>query len=125
MIIALPTLGQMARTPAAQRNKSHPHLFSSRNGGNKMKRFMSALIGATLITGGAYAQSISVGPGGIGVDTRGPRDRVIEREVRRDGYDRRDDRRRVEYRNRERCRTVITREETRRGVVKTRQRVCD
>lgn len=90
-----------------------------------MKRFMSALIGATLITGGAYAQSISVGPGGIGVDTRGPRDRVIEREVRRDGYDRRDDRRRVEYRNRERCRTVITREETRRGVVKTRQRVCD
>ncbi len=90
-----------------------------------MKRFISALIGATLITGGAYAQSISVGPGGIGVDTRGPRDRVIEREVRRDSYDRRDDRRRVEYRNRERCRTVITREETRRGVVKTRQRVCD
>lgn len=90
-----------------------------------MKRFISALIGATLITSGAYAQSISVGPGGIGVDTRGPRDRVIEREVRRDGYDRRDDRRRVEYRNRERCRTVITREETRRGVVKTRQRVCD
>jgi hypothetical protein len=90
-----------------------------------MKRFIFALIGATLITGGAYAQSISVGPGGIGVDTRGPRDRVIEREVRRDGYDRRDDRRRVEYRNRERCRTVITREETRRGVVKTRQRVCD
>ena len=98
-----------------------------------MKRFMSALIAATLMTGGAYAQSISVGPGGVGVDTRGPRERVIEREVRRDDgferrsdrYDRRDDRRRVEYRNRERCRTVITREETRRGVVKTRQRVCD
>ena len=99
-----------------------------------MKRFIPALIAATLMTGGAYAQSISVGPGGVGVDTRGPRERVIEREVRRDdgferrsdrGYDRRDDRRRVEYRNRERCRTVITREETRRGVVKTRQRVCD
>lgn len=90
-----------------------------------MKRFIPALIAATLMTGGAYAQSISVGPGGIGVDTRGPRDRVIEREVRGDRYDRRDDRRRVEYRNRERCRTVITREETRRGVVKTRQRVCD
>lgn len=98
-----------------------------------MKLFIPALIAATLMTGGAYAQSISVGPGGVGVDTRGPRDRVIEREVRRDdgferrsdrGYDRRDDRRRVEYRDRERCRTVITREETRRGVVKTRQRVC-
>ena len=101
-----------------------------------MKRFMSALIVATLTTGGAYAQSISVGPGGIGVDTRGPSDRIVEREVRRDdrdrydrrsdrGYDRRDDRRRVEYRDRERCRTVITREETRRGVVKTKQRVCN
>lgn len=101
-----------------------------------MKRLIPALIAATLMTGGAYAQSISVGPGGIGVDTSGPRERVIEREVRRDdrdrydrrsdrGYDRRDDRRRVEYRNRERCRTVITREETRRGVIKTRQRVCD
>ena len=98
-----------------------------------MKRFIPALIAATLMTGGAYAQSISVGPGGVGIDTRGPRERVIEREVRRDDgferrsdrYDRRDDRRRVEYRNRERCRTVITREETRRGVVKTRQRVCD
>ncbi len=98
-----------------------------------MKRLIPALIAATLMTGGAYAQSISVGPGGVGVDTRGPRDRVIEREVRRDDgferrsdrYDRRDDRRRVEYRNRERCRTVITREETRRGVIKTKQRVCD
>lgn len=98
-----------------------------------MKRLIPALIAATLMTGGAYAQSISVGPGGVGVDTRGTRDRVIEREVRRDDgferrsdrYDRRDDRRRVEYRNRERCRTVITREETRRGVIKTKQRVCD
>ncbi|MBX9907789.1 MAG: hypothetical protein K2Z25_03675 [Beijerinckiaceae bacterium] len=100
-----------------------------------MKRFISTLIAATLITGGAYAQSISVGPGGVGIDTRGPRDRVIEREVRRDGdrYDRRSDRgyergydrRRVEYRERERCRTVVTREETRRGVIKTRQRVCN
>ena len=99
-----------------------------------MKRFIPALIAATLMTGGAYAQSISVGPGGVGVDTRGPRERVIEREVRRDdrdGYERRsdrgyrrDDRRRVEFRDRERCRTVITREETRRGVIKTRQRVC-
>ncbi|AOO82138.1 hypothetical protein [Bosea vaviloviae] len=99
-----------------------------------MKRFIPALIAATLMTGSAYAQSISVGPGGVGVDTRGPRERVIEREVRRDdrdGYDRRsdrgyrrDDRRRVEFRDRERCRTVITREETRRGVIKTRQRVC-
>ncbi|PZO01637.1 MAG: hypothetical protein DCF30_06985 [Hyphomicrobiales bacterium] len=87
-----------------------------------MKRFIPALIAATLMTGGAYAQSINIGPGGIGVDTRGPRDRVIEREVRRDRYE---DRRRSEYRRRERCRTVITTEETRRGVVKTRQRVCD
>ena len=96
-----------------------------------MKRFMSTLIAATLIAGGAFAQTISVGPGGVGVDTRGPRDRVIEREVRRDDdryegrSDRRYDRRRVEYRERERCRTVVTREETRRGVIKTRQRVCN
>ncbi|MDR6871841.1 hypothetical protein J2Y55_002854 [Bosea sp. BE125] len=99
-----------------------------------MNRFIPALIATLVMTGGAYAQSINIGPGGVGVDTRGPSERVIEREVRRDdrdGYDRRsdrgyrrDDRRRVEFRDRPRCRTVITREETRRGVIKTRQRVC-
>ncbi|SFI03394.1 hypothetical protein SAMN05216304_101511 [Bosea sp. OK403] len=99
-----------------------------------MNRFIPALVATLVMTGGAYAQSINIGPGGVGVDTRGPRERVIEREVRRDdgdGYDRRsdrgyrrDDRRRAEFRDRERCRTVVTREETRRGVIKTRQRVC-
>jgi hypothetical protein len=95
-----------------------------------MNRFIPALFAALVMTGGAYAQSINIGPGGVGIDTRSPRERAVERDIRReerarerDRYERRRDRR-AERRGRD-CRTIITREETPRGVIRRETRVCD
>ncbi len=89
-----------------------------------MKRFIPVLLAALVTTGGAYAQSINIGPGGVEVDPRSPRDRAIERDMRRD--ERARERARYErVRERENCRTVTTVRETRRGEVRSTERVCD
>jgi hypothetical protein len=82
-----------------------------------------------LTTGGAYAQSINVGPGGVSVDTRTPHERQMDREIRREERwrDRERERGRWErssYRGGD-CRTLTTREETSRGVIRRTTRVCD
>mgnify|MGYP000685680545 CR=1 FL=1 len=46
-----------------------------------MKRFIPVLLAAMVTTGGAYAQSINIGPGGVEVDPRSPRERAIDREI--------------------------------------------
>ena len=92
-----------------------------------MKRILTTLIATTLLAGSAYAQSIQIGPGGVDVDPRSPRDRAIERDIRRDERARDRDRyeRRQDWRAERDCRTVTTREETPRGVVRRETRVCD
>ena len=111
-----------------------------------MKRIIPALVVALLASGGAYAQSLNIGPGGITVDPRSPRERAMDREIRREERDRefrREERarerdayeRRREWERRrdwrdgrrggERCRTITTVEETRRGPVRRTTRVCD
>jgi hypothetical protein len=94
-----------------------------------MKRIIPAILAAVLVGGSAYAQSINIGPGGVGIDTRSPRERAIDREERREmrmRERRRDERRewRAERRGRD-CRLVTTRTETPRGVVRRETRVCD
>lgn len=94
-----------------------------------MKRVFSTIIALTLLGGSAYAQSINIGPGGVAIDPRSPRERAIDRAERREERIRREERRdrrefRAERRGRD-CRTVTTREETRRGVVRRTTRVCD
>lgn len=89
-----------------------------------MKLFIPALLTAMMATSGAYAQSIGIGPGGIEIDPRTPRDRAIERDIRRE------ERARERYRyqrarDRGDCRTVTTVRETRRGEVRETQRICD
>ncbi|MDP3411168.1 hypothetical protein [Bosea sp. (in: a-proteobacteria)] len=89
-----------------------------------MKRFIPVLLAALVTTSGAYAQSINIGPGGVQVDPRSPRDRAIERDIRRE--DRARDRDRYQRaRGRDNCRTVTTVRETRRGEVRSTERVCD
>ena len=94
-----------------------------------MKRLVPALLAALLMSGGAYAQSINVGPGGVSVDTRSPRERAIDREIRRedrrDRYERHREREWRRANSRRDCRTVTTERETRRGVVRRTTRVCD
>lgn len=58
-----------------------------------MKLFIPALLTAMMATSGAYAQSIGIGPGGVQIDPRTPRDRAIERDIRRE------DRARERYRD--------------------------
>lgn len=94
-----------------------------------MKRIIPAMLAAVLISGSAYAQSINLGPGGVSIDPRSPRERAIDREERREMRMRereRAERRdwRAERRGRD-CRTITTREETPRGVVRRETRVCD
>jgi hypothetical protein len=98
-----------------------------------MKRIIPTVLAAVLISGSAYAQSINLGPGGVSIDPRSPRERAIDREERREmrmrereRAERRADRRewRAERRGRD-CRTITTREETPRGVVRRETRVCD
>lgn len=87
-----------------------------------MKRLITAAFAALLLTGAAHAQSINLGPGGVSVDTRSPREiRQEQRYRERERYERREMR---ANRGRD-CRTVTTREETRRGVVRRTTRVCD
>ena len=93
-----------------------------------MKRLVPALFAALLLSGGAYAQSINVGPGGVSVDTRSPRERAIDREIREERRDRYERHREREWRrahSRRDCRTVTTERETPRGVVRRTTRVCD
>ncbi len=94
-----------------------------------MKRLGIALALTVLATGGASAQSLSIGPGGIGVDVDGPRrvERRIIREV--EPEERVVVRRRyrdVERTGSTRCRTTIVRRENRFGELVTRRiRECD
>lgn len=99
-----------------------------------MKSLIPALLVAMLgATGATYAQSINIGPGGVSVDPRSPRERAVEREMRREDRMREREReRRMERRAErrydrrgDRCRTITTREETRRGVVRRTTQVCD
>lgn len=93
-----------------------------------MKRLVPALLAAVLMSGGAYAQSINVGPGGVSVDTRSPRERAIDRDIRAERRDRYERHREREWRranSRRDCRTVTTERETPRGVVRRTTRVCD
>ncbi len=87
-----------------------------------MKFIIPALVAALLAGGGAYAQTLDLGPGGVRVDPRSPRERAIEREVREDREDRRWERRRA---RRDDCRTVTTVRETPRGEIRRTERVCD
>lgn len=94
-----------------------------------MKRFVPVMIAAVLMSGGAYAQSINIGPGGVSVDPRTPHERAMDREIRReerrDRYERAREREwRANYRD-ERCRTVIAQRETPNGVVSRSTRICD
>jgi hypothetical protein len=98
-----------------------------------MRLIMTALVAGVLASAsGAFAQSINIGPGGVGIDTRSPRERAMDRADRREDRmrreewrDRRDRREwRAERRGRD-CRTITTRQETPRGVVRRTTRVCD
>lgn len=96
-----------------------------------MKLVLSTLaVGLLLGSAGVNAQSLSVGPDGVTVDTRSPRERAIDREIRReerwrerDRYERRRDWR-VE-RRRDDCRTITETRETPRGEIRRTTRVCD
>lgn len=92
-----------------------------------MKLIIPAMTALLLVSGGAYAQSINVGPGGVSVDPRTPHERAIDRDIRREERWRERDRyeRRRDLRAERDCRTVTTREETPRGVVRRTTRVCD
>lgn len=110
-----------------------------------MKRIIAALVAVLLAGASASAQSLNIGPGGITVDPRTPRERAIDREIRReerereirreerarerDAYERRREwERRRDWRDGrrgERCRTITTVEETRRGPVRSTTRICD
>ncbi len=97
-----------------------------------MKRLGIAVALTVLAAGGASAQSINIGPGGIGVDVDGPRrvDRIERRVIREvEPEDRVVVRRRVrdiESTGSTRCRTTIVRRENRFGELVTRRiRECD
>ena len=68
----------------------------------------------------------ATGPGGVSVDTRSPQERALDREMRRDRYERQRERewRRARSRD-ENCRTITTQRETPRGVISRTERVCD
>lgn len=89
-----------------------------------MKFIIPALTAVVLATSGAFAQSIDIGPGGVSVDTRTPRERAIDREIRRE--ERMRERARWERSSwRGDCRTVRTIEETPRGEIHRTRRICD
>lgn len=96
-----------------------------------MKRFVPVIAFALLASGGAYAQSINIGPGGVSVDPRSPQERAVDREMRHERYERARERewRRANYRGDgyrgDGCRTVTTERETPRGMVRRTTRVCD
>ncbi|KQU51272.1 hypothetical protein ASG72_16060 [Bosea sp. Leaf344] len=86
-----------------------------------MKIMIPALVAAMMAGGGAYAQTLEIGPGGVTVDPRSPRDRAIEREIRREERAERWERRRV----RSDCRLETVVRETPRGEVRRTREVCD
>ena len=86
-----------------------------------MKIMIPALVAAMLAGGAAYAQTFEIGPGGVSVDPRSPRERAVEREIRREERAERWDRRRA----RSDCRLVTTVRETPRGEVRRTREVCD
>lgn len=90
-----------------------------------MRRFVPVIAIALLASGGAYAQSINIGPGGVGIDTRTPHERAIDREMRHERYERAREREWRRARYRDDCRTVTTERETPRGTVRRTTRVCD
>jgi len=98
-----------------------------------MKRLIPALVVTLLASGGAYAQSINIGPGGVSVDPRTPHQRAVDREIRREDRMRERDRwerrreweRRRAWREERRCRTVTRVYDTPRGEVRRTTRVCD
>lgn len=98
-----------------------------------MKRLLPVLVTTLLATGGAHAQSIGIGPGGISVDPRTPRERAVDREIRReermeerDRWERRREwERRRAWREERRCRTETRIFDTPRGEVRRTERVCD
>jgi hypothetical protein len=88
-----------------------------------MKKLGLVLALVILGTSAASAQSIRIGPGGVGVDLDG-RDRRIERRVRDDRVIIRRDRDYRAYRS-PRCRTTVVRRENRFGRVTVRRvRTC-
>ena len=93
-----------------------------------MKLLASTLVAGLLLgSAGAYAQSINIGPGGVSVDPRSPRERAVDREIRREERWRERDRweRRRAHRAERDCRTVTQVRETPRGEVRRTTRVCD
>lgn len=91
--------------------------------------FSTIVVGLLLGSAGVSAQSVSIGPGGIFVDPRTPRERAIDREIRREErwrererYERRRDWRAERGRD---CRTITETRETPRGEVRRTTRVCD
>ncbi|WP_332682257.1 hypothetical protein [Bosea sp. (in: a-proteobacteria)] len=96
-----------------------------------MKFLLSTLaVGLLLGSAGVNAQSLNIGPGGVTVDPRSPRERAIDRDIRREERWRERDRyeRRRDYRAERRrgdCRTVIETRDTPRGEVRRTTRVCD
>ena len=90
-----------------------------------MKRYVPVIAIALLVSGGAYAQSINIGPGGVGIDTRTPHERAMDREMRHERYERARENEWRRARYRDDCRTVTTERETPRGMVRRTTRVCD
>ncbi|CAN7240636.1 hypothetical protein LJR090_001097 [Bosea sp. LjRoot90] len=93
-----------------------------------MKLVITTVVAGLLLgSAGAYAQSVDIGPGGVSIDTRSPRDRAIDRDIRREDRMRERDRweRRRAYRAERDCRTVTEVRETPRGEVRRTTRVCD
>jgi hypothetical protein len=102
---------------------------SSDIGGDIMKLVLSTLVAGLLLgSAGAYAQSVEIGPGGVSIDPRSPRERAIDREIRREERWRereRWERRRAWQAERDDCRTVTRIYETPRGEVRRTRRICD
>lgn len=96
-----------------------------------MKLVLSTLVAGLLLgSAGAQAQSVEIGPGGVSIDPRSPRERAVDREIRREERWRERDRweRRRAWRAErygDDCRTVTTVRETPRGEVRRTTRVCD
>lgn len=93
-----------------------------------MRLVVSTLAAGLLLAGtGAFAQSVDIGPDGVRLDTRTPRERAIDREIRREERWRERDRweRRRAYRVERDCRTETRIRETPRGEVRRTVRVCD
>jgi hypothetical protein len=101
-----------------------------------MRLLVSTLVGGLLLGGiglgaaPAAAQTLNIGPGGVTVDPRSPRERAMDREIRREERYRAQERRERYERRRDHragrgCRTVTETRDTPRGQVRRTTRVCD